>query len=124
MVTVSTPKRYTQVQLTKIFAQQSGKPIVDTKFIWHNFTDKSSLRLSMTGYQFLKKEVKLKDYMFELERPLTNKNLLQLERFFPGPYYYWTRTNKFIVFDEQDAVWLELQGSDLASYLDHLESNT
>lgn len=123
-MTVSTPKRYTQTQLTKIFAQQSSKPLVDTKFIWHNFTDKTSLRLSMTGYQFLKKELKLRDYMFELERPLTNKNLLQLERFFPGPYYYWTRTNKFIVFDEQDAVWLELQGSDLASYLDHLESNT
>jgi hypothetical protein len=123
-VTVSTPKRYTQSQLTKIFAQQSSKPLVDSKLIWHNFTDKSSLRLSMPGYQFLKKELKLRDYMFELERPLTNKNLLQLERFFPGPYYYWTRTNKFIVFDEQDAIWLELQGSDLASYLDHLESNT
>lgn len=123
-MTVSTPKRYTQSQLTKIFAQQSSKPLVDSKLIWHNFTDKSSLRLSMPGYQFLKKELKLRDYMFELERPLTNKNLLQLERFFPGPYYYWTRTNKFIVFDEQDAIWLELQGSDLASYLDHLESNT
>ena len=77
----------------------------------------------MSGYQFLKKELKCKDYMFELDRPLTNKNLLQLERFFPGPYYYWTRTNKFIVFDDQDAVWLELHGSNLANYLDNLENN-
>lgn len=78
----------------------------------------------MTGYQFLVKELKLKAYVFELELPLTNKNLLQLERFFPGPYYYWSRTAKFIVFDEQDAVWLELQGSNLSTYLDNLQSST
>ena len=121
MATGSILKRYTQGQLTKIFSQQTGKLVVDIKFIWHNFTDKNSLRLNMSGYQFLKKELKLKDYIFELDRPLTNKNLLQLERFFPGPYYYWSRTNKFIVFDDQDAVWLELHGSDLPSYLENLE---
>jgi hypothetical protein len=78
----------------------------------------------MTGFQFALKELKLHAYTFELEKPLTNKNLLQLERFFPGPYYYWSRTSKFIVFDQEDAVWLELQGSDLSSYLDNLESST
>lgn len=124
MATVSTPKRYTQSQLTKIFAEQIKRPGADFKFLWHNFTDSNSLRLSMTGYQFLIKEIKVKAYVFELERPLTNRNLLQLERLFPGPYYYWSRTSKFIVFDEQDAVWLELQGSDLSTYLENLQSST
>lgn len=78
----------------------------------------------MTGYQFIIKELKLQVFVFELPKPLTNKNLLQLERFFPGPYYYWSRTNKFIVLDEQDASWLQLLGGDLASYLDSLENNT
>lgn len=117
-------KRYSQDQLSKIFSLQVGKPATFFKFLWHNFTDKSSLRLSMTGYQFVVKELKLQTYVFELEKPLSNKNLLQLERFFPGMYYYWSRSNKFIVFDDQDAVWLELQGNDLANYLENLESST
>jgi hypothetical protein len=124
VATQSSPKRYTQSQLTKIFAEQLKTPVADLRFIWHNFTDSSSLRFSMTGYQFTIKELKLKTYMFALEQPLTNRNLLQLERFFPGPYYYWGRTNKFVVFDEQDAVWLELQGSDLKTYLENLQSST
>lgn len=124
MAIKSTPKRYTQLQLTKIFSEQSKRAVADLKFIWHNFTNDTSLRLSMTGFQFLIKELKLKAYYFELDKPLTNKNLIQLERLFPGPYYYWSRTNKFIVFDEQDAVWLELQANDLAGYLDNLETNT
>ena len=97
-------------------------PAGSLRFMWHNFTDDTSLRFSMTGYQFTIKELKLKTYMFELEQPLANRNLLQLERFFPGPYYYWGRTNKFVVFDEQDAVWLELQDSDLKTYLENLEN--
>lgn len=124
MATQYTPKRYTQSQLTKIFAEQLNKPVAELRFIWHNFTDGNSLRFNLPGYQFTVNELKLKTYMFDLEQPLTNRNLLQLERFFPGPYYYWSRTNKFVVFDEQDAVWLELQGSDLKSYLENLQNNS
>jgi hypothetical protein len=116
------PKRYTQSQLAKIFAELVKSSVSDLRYIWHNFTDANSLRLSLAGYKFLV-EQKIKTYTFELERPLTNKNLLQLERSFPGPYYYWSRTSKFIVFDEQDAVWLELQGGDLNAYLENLQSN-
>lgn len=117
-------KRYKQSQLTKIFALQCNRQSAELKFLWHNHTDDNSIRLSMTGYQFIIKELKLQVFVFELPKPLTNKNLLQLERFFPGPYYYWSRTNKFIVLDEQDASWLQLLGGDLASYLDSLENNT
>ena len=123
-MTKSSPKRYTQTQLTKVFAHQLNRKSVELKFLWHNHTDDNSLRLSMTGYQFVIKELKLQLYTFELPRPLTNKNLIQLERFFPGPYYYWSRTHKFIVLDEQDGSWLQLLGGDLASYLDSLESST
>jgi hypothetical protein len=118
------PKRYTQSQLSKIFGLQINRKPSELKFLWHNHTDNTSIRLSLTGYQFIIKEIKIQIYQFDLDRPLSNKNLLQLERFFPGPYYYWSRTSKFIVLDEQDASWLQLMGGDLASYLDNLESNT
>lgn len=124
MVTKFTPKRYSQKQLTKIFSEQSKRPVSDLKNIWQNFTNDASLRLSIVGFEFLINDLKLKAYYFSLDKPLTNKNLIQLERFFPGPYYYWSRTNKFIVFDEQDAMWLELQANDLAGYLNKLELNT
>lgn len=123
-MTKFTPKRYSQKQLTKIFSEQSQRPVADLKHIWQNFTNDASLRLSILGFQFLVNDLKLKAYYFSLDKPLTNKNLIQLERFFPGPYYYWSRTSKFIVFDEQDAMWLELQANDLAAYLDKLELNT
>jgi len=119
-----TPKRYTQSQLSKIFASQSNRTSAELKFIWNNHTDNNSLRLSLIGYQFIIKELKLNVYQFDLTKPLTNKHLLQLERLFPGPYYYWNRTSKFIVLDEQDASWLQLMGGDLASYLQNLEDNT
>ena len=124
MATKSTLKRYTQRQLTKIFSEQSKRPVADLKIIWQNSTNDNSLRLSIIGFELLVTELKIKAYYFALDKPLTNKNLIQLERFFPGLYYYWTRTNKFIVFDEQDAMWLELQDNDLAGYLDNLEPNT
>jgi hypothetical protein len=120
---VSSPKRYTQSQLTKIFALQLGRTTAELKFIWHN-PDDTCIRLSMTGFQFVIKELKLQTWTFDLPRPLTNKNLIQLERLFPGPYYYWSRTSKFIVIDDQDANWLQLLGGDLPSYLDSLENNT
>jgi hypothetical protein len=124
VATKSTLKRYTQRQLTKIFSEQSKRPVADLKIIWQNSTNDNSLRLSIIGFELLVTELKIKAYYFALDKPLTNKNLIQLERFFPGLYYYWTRTNKFIVFDEQDAMWLELQDNDLAGYLDNLETNT
>ena len=115
-------KRYTQKQLTQIFALQGNRAHADFKFLWNNFTDNSSLRLSMTGYQYLTRVLEIKSYIFELSKPLSNKNLLQLERFFPGPYYYLSSASKFIVFDQVDAVWLELLQGDLPSYLNTLDT--
>lgn len=91
--------------------------------LWHNPVDNKSLRLSLPGYTFLLKELKLETYQFVLSRPLTNKNLIQLERLFPGPYYYLTSASKFILIDDQDASWLQLLGGDLVSYLDNLEND-
>ena len=120
-------KRYTQLQLTKIFVVQADIPIGHTTDMqrrwWKNPTDPDSLRLSLAGLQMVKAVLKLQSYEFELSRELTNHNLLQLERLFKGMYYLLKR-QKIIVFDEEEATWLTLYGNDLVSYLNNMESNS
>ena len=91
--------------------------------LWNNPKDENSLRLSLQGYTILKKH-EIKSYTFELNEPLTNKNLLQLERHFPGMYFLF-RAQKITVYDEQEATMLTLMDSNLKTYLENLEgSNT
>ena len=120
----STPKRFTQQQLTKVFLESTGGTIAsaqDLRYkIWVNPTDNNSLRLSLEGYRFLVQVVKLKTYKFELPEPLNNKNLLQLERYFQGMYYL-QKNQVIVVFDEQEASMLTLYSGDLKSYLNNLE---
>jgi hypothetical protein len=123
--TKSTPKRYTQLQLTKIFVQQGNLPMAETsdyqRAWWMNPTDANSLRLTLQGLQFVKAVLKIQSYEFVLPDELTNHNLLQLERSFKGMYYLLKR-HKIILFEEEEALMLTLHGSDLKTYLDNLES--
>ena len=124
-MTKSTHKRYTQIQLTRIFIAQAGLAIGVTTEMrhrwWKNPTDPDSLRLSLAGLQLVKAVLKLQSYEFALSDELTNHNLLQLERQFKGMYYLLKR-QKIIVFEEEEALMLTLHGNDLKSYLDNLES--
>lgn len=123
-MTKSTPKRFSQHQLTRVFLETAGISVAssqDLKYkIWYNPTEDTSLRLSLEGYRFLVQVLKLKTYKFELEEPLNNKNLLQLERHFQGMYYL-NKSQIFVVFDEQEAAMLTLYNGDLKLYLNNLE---
>lgn len=123
-MTKSSPKRYTQRQLTKIFVEQAGIPVANTsdmqKRWWKNPTDATSLRLSLAGLQVVKAVIKMQSYEFELAEELSNHNLLQLERLFKGMYYLLKR-QKIIVFEEEEALMLTLHGNNLKGYLDSLE---
>jgi hypothetical protein len=124
---VSSPKRYTQRQLTKIFVEQADIPHGQTtdmqKRWWKNPTDPNSLRLSLAGLQLVKAVLKLQSYEFALPEELTNHQLLQLERQFKGMYYLLKR-EKIIVFEEEEATMLTLHGNNLALYLDNIESQS
>lgn len=126
-MTKSSPKRYTQRQLTEVFLASSNIPVQQLstwqRRIWFNPVDNKSLRLNLVGYQFLMDNVKLKGYEYTLKSPLSSKNLIQLERYFQGPYYLF-QNKKIIVFDETEASMLSLMDGDLRSYLDNLEINT
>ena len=121
----SSPKRYGQRQLTKIFCEQAGYAtgiVTDMqKHWWRNPTDDKSLRLSLAGLQFVKAVLKLESYDFKLTEELTNSNLLQLERQFKGMYYLLKR-EKIIVFEEEEALMLTLYSGNLRAYLDSIES--
>lgn len=125
--TVSTPKTYTQAQLTKKYLELAG-PETDLNYqelrkaVWWNFTDNNSLRLTPYGFRFLVKVLNITHYSFTLKQRLANKNLIQLERFFPGVYFLY-RNELIIVFDEGDASMLALLDGDLKTYLENLEVN-
>jgi len=127
VATKSSLKKYTQAQLTKIFLTASGLPI--GKFselrydLWFNPKDDDSIRLSMNGYKFISKMLRIESYEFQLNEPLTNYNLLQLDRYFQSMYYI-LNNKKFFLFEESEASMLSLMGGDLKSYLDNLEINT
>ena len=123
----SSHKRFSQRQLTEIFCQQIGIPSAETSYHrnlwWINPTDANSLRLSLDGLRMAIKELELKPYEFRLETEISNAYILKLERVFPSMYYLLKR-EKFIIFEESEAVTLTLYG-DLQKYLDTLEeSNT
>ena len=126
-MTKSSPKRYTQRQLTEVFLASSNIPVQQLstwqRRIWFNPVDNESLRLNLIGYQFLMDNVKLKGYDYTLKSPLSSKNLIQLERYFQGPYYLF-QNKKIIVFDETEASMLSLMDGDLRTYLENLEINT
>ncbi|CAB5214044.1 hypothetical protein UFOVP190_2 [uncultured Caudovirales phage] len=121
----SSPKRYTQSQLSKIFFELADVPVgyhhQYRMSMWVNPTDDNSLRLTLSGLQFVGSSLDLKSYKFELDEELTNQNILQLERLFQGPYYLLKR-QKIIVFEESEAMMLTLHGNNLKAYLDNLES--
>jgi hypothetical protein len=77
----------------------------------------------MNGYKFVCKILKIESYEFPLTEPLTNYNLLQLDRYFQTMYYI-LNNKKFFLFDESEASMLLLMGGDLKTYLDNLEINT
>jgi len=125
MATKSTPKRWTQPQLSKLFASNAGMSIGQTSDlrykIWMNPTDPQSLRLTLEGYRFAIQTLKLRAYEYELETPLTNKNLLQLERYFQGMYYL-VNGKKIVFFDEAESMMLTLYDNNLRKYLQALEA--
>jgi len=128
----STPRKYTQNQLTKLFFDLGlNKEYTQRELkakIWENPQNPNSLRLTTTGWM-MANQVDMKHYRFEISIMLTAKRLLQLERVLVGPYFIkgkWPiprphmveKPLNLYVFDEQDSIMLGLYG-DLEKFLDN-----
>lgn len=126
MVTRSTRKRWTQTQLTKMFIHSAGMGVGQTSElryqIWMNPTSDDSLRLSVSGFKFVNQTLNLRCYTFEIDPPLTNKQLLQLERYFQGMYFL-LNGKKLVLYDESEAASLVLYENDVTRYLQTLEES-
>lgn len=90
------------------------------KIWWYNPTDPNSLRLSKSGWQFIKKFTKIPVYECSLSEPLRNRTLLQLSRLFTCPYYI-VKPDKIVLLGEQETVMLKLHADNLQQYLDNLQ---
>ena len=89
------------------------------KKIWHNPLNPDSLRLSKIGYEWLITCTKIVTYKFTLDQPMTNGMLLELDHLFQSPYCIDGRRHIYVI-GEADAIVLQLNGGDLASYLSGL----
>lgn len=117
-------KKYTQTELNKIFAAQSGLPLIKFKnIIWFNNSNNSSLRLTLNGFSFLTKECKLKSFCFNIEGLITNKLLLQLERYYPSFYFLMPSQGKLYTFDDEYTATLILMDGDIKTLLRNYENS-
>lgn len=73
------------------------------------------------GLEFFTKKIDLATYKIKLDKPLSFKHLIQLERLFTAPYFL--HNGAITVFSEQDAVMLQLHAGNLDQYLDNLQIN-
>ena len=114
----------TRTALTKIFLQQWGKSTDDAninlyshKWWQSNRVNKpNAFRLSDEGYEFLVKELELKEYEIPFTEPieLSPQPIIFLERYVDCPYYL---TNQSItVFAERKGFELMLFSDDIRKF--------
>jgi hypothetical protein len=98
----------------RLFPDEKHSP--DT--IWRNILNPNSLRLTVGAYNKLRRAKDTTFYEFKLDE-MTNLQLLQLDHLFKSPYFVKSR-KQILLMGEQDAIMLQLNGSNLKQYLEHL----
>ena len=114
----------TRDALTKIFLQQWGKSTDDANMKlfsrkWWQSTrvnKQTAFRLSDEGYEFLIKELDLKDYEIPFTEPieLSPQTIVFLERYIDCPYYLTTQS--ITVFSERKSFELYLFSDDIRKF--------
>lgn len=89
---------------------------------WYNPTNRSSLRLTKSGYLWCIKQAKWTFHGIDLAKSVTGRHLLQLERLLGQPYFIMTY-KRILVLDEATAIMLQLHAGDLGTYLNNLQEN-
>jgi hypothetical protein len=89
------------------------------ELIWRNILNPDSLRLTVGAYNTIRKNKQIVFYDFKLEE-MTNMQLLQLDRLLKSPYFIKSR-KQIQLMGEEDAIMLQLNGSNLKQYLDNLD---
>ena len=112
-----------RVALTKIFLQQWGKSTDDanvnmySRTWWQsNRVGKNSLRLTDQGYEFLVRELELREYEIPFTEPieLSPQTIIFLERYVDCPYYLTVQS--ITVFSERKSFELMLFSDDIRKF--------
>ena len=109
---------------TKIFLKQSGKAVSEATikehipFWWQNTRSKDTggLRLTDTGYDFIKNTLDLQTYQipYPIDFELTTNTLIWMDNFIDCPYYLDRKG--IIVTNEKKAMELSLFSGDVRKY--------
>jgi hypothetical protein len=112
-----------QRSYTEGILQASGRDAVEypqyIRVWWWNHTDPTSLRLTKSGIQYIKKFTKIPVYECHLPEPLKNRTLIQLSRLMSCPYYI-QKLDQIVLLGEEQTVMLKLHADNLQQYLDNL----
>lgn len=90
------------------------------KVWWWNHTDPTSLRLTKSGIQYIKKYTKIPVYTINLQEPLRNRTLIQMSRLLTCPYYI-QKLDELLLLGDNETVLLKLHADNLQQYLDNLQ---
>ena len=113
----STQKPSQQEQWLATFSEQAGHtPSID---IWRNPLNHDSLRLTDPGYRWALEKCKQTAYKIKVDKSMSNRVLLQLDRLMTAPYHVHGRT-QIDLLGEQDAVMLQLHAGNLEQFLNNL----
>ena len=109
---------------TKVFLKQKNIAISEVTLKqymsdwWQNTRakDKGGLRLTDTGYDFVRNELDLATYdvPFPKDFELTTNTIIWLDQFITCPYYL--NRNSIVVLDERKAMELHLFSGDIKKY--------
>jgi hypothetical protein len=87
--------------------------------VWfYNPLNAASMRLTKTGFKFCTINAQIQHYQHDFGGLLLPKTLLQMEKYFPCPYYI-TFHCKLKLLDEATSITLSLYDNDLQKYLDN-----
>lgn len=111
-------QNYTEGILQAAGRSSSEYPSV-IKVWWWNHTDSTSLRLSKSGIQFIKKFTKIPVYECILPEPLKNRTLIQMSRLLTCPYYI-QKLDSLLLLGQEETVLLKLHADNLQQYLDNI----
>lgn len=100
---------------TRLFPTTNHSP----ELIWRNILNPNSLRLTVGAYNTVRKNKQIVFYEFKLDE-MTNLQLLQLDRLIKSPYFIKSR-KQIQLMGEEDAIMLQLNGSNLKQYLNNLD---
>lgn len=87
-----------------------------TKMIFRSFIkDEGRFQLTYKGFQLLK-YAKFQSYKIRMNKPITMKAMLNLDRQCPCPYYLPKKKNYVYLFAQKPAVVLQMLDGDLENF--------